>query len=320
MKRIRGILPEIWITCFSLIVMGVVSGVQRLPIIYPSGERAAFVGIHYLYPLAGIAILGIITYFGGRRETAARFMIALPCYVVVLFVHFNFKLWIPHINPSLFDSTYWWIDQKMVYLVDIFSIIAEILSTIIPKKSNFYMISFMFLFYCSFCYHSLKTPEIFGRLVVSVLLLQAFGTIAYLIAPAIGPFVYEPGLDPMISKGQAGMLEFYQNSVAVGPQWLEENGSLNFTAGLAAMPSLHTAGAFLFFLFAARFAKPLLPLYSFILFYIVIMAVASRWHYLIDLPVGMLIAWISFRLAARLDRKSGNSTFLVEGDSKPAIA
>src|SRR3546814_14588429 len=38
-------------------------------------------------------------------------------------------------------------------------------------------------------------------------------------------------------------------------------------------------------------------LYIPILAYILIMAVASRWHYIIDIPVGMTLAWASYKLA-----------------------
>src|SRR3546814_18527727 len=50
----------------------------------------------------------------------------------------------------------------------------------IPYESNFYMISYIALFYTSFLYHAIKTPEYFGRLIISALLLQVFGTPAYL--------------------------------------------------------------------------------------------------------------------------------------------
>src|SRR3546814_10269829 len=44
----------------------------------------------------------------------------------------------------------------------------------------FYMISYIALFYTSCLYHAIKTPEYFGRLIISALLLQVFGTLAYL--------------------------------------------------------------------------------------------------------------------------------------------
>src|SRR3546814_8593897 len=50
----------------------------------------------------------------------------------------------------------------------------------IPYESNFYMFSYIALFYTSFLYHAIKTPEYFGRLIISALLLHVFGTLAYL--------------------------------------------------------------------------------------------------------------------------------------------
>lgn len=294
--------PEIWIAVASLIVLFILSFALDLPIIYPSGERAAFVGVHYIYPLAGVAVLGMVTAFVGRRDIAIRFISALPCYVAVLFVHFNVKLWIPHINAYEFDDFYWWTDEQIRFIVDSCIFIRKNIFYFISYKSNFYMVSYIMMFYISFLYHAIRTPEMFGRLIVSVIALQALGTVAYLIAPALGPFIYEAGVNPIITGGQASMLEFYQASVANGPEWLASHGSPNFTVGLAAMPSLHAASAFLFFLFAFHHGRPLLAPYSFILLYILVMAVASRWHYVIDLPIGMALAWVSYILAKYLDR------------------
>jgi len=168
---------------------------------------------------------------------------------------------------------------------------------LIPYEANFYMVSYIALFYTSFLYHAIKTPDIFRNLILSALILQVLGTLSYLVAPAIGPFIYEVGVSPMITEGQHSMLEFYRNSVALGPDYLAKHGSANFTVGLAAMPSLHSASAYLFFLFAWKHGKALVPLYSFILIFILVTAVASRWHYIVDIPIGMALAWASYKLA-----------------------
>ena len=104
------------------------------------------------------------------------------------------------------------------------------------------MLGFIGLFYVSFLYHAIKTPEHFRTLVVSLLLLQTLGGLAYLVAPAIGPFIYEKGVDPTITDGQQSMMQFYQFSLAQGPRWIAQHGGVSFTVGLAAMPSLHAAG------------------------------------------------------------------------------
>ncbi|MBH1993306.1 MAG: hypothetical protein I8H86_10500, partial [Sphingomonadaceae bacterium] len=48
--------PEIPITLASLLAMLLLAVWFNLPIMMPSGERAGFVGVHYIYPLAGVAI------------------------------------------------------------------------------------------------------------------------------------------------------------------------------------------------------------------------------------------------------------------------
>lgn len=162
------------------------------------------------------------------------------------------------------------------------------------------MIGYIAMFYGSFCYHAIRTPNKFSELVIAALLLQAIGTLAYLIAPAVGPFIYEAGVDPVITAGQQGMLDFYRHSVSEGPDWLVRNGGVAFTVGLAAMPSLHSAASFLFLGFAWKHGRILVPLYSFITLFIFIAAVATRWHYLVDVPAGVLLAWLSLKGAERL--------------------
>jgi hypothetical protein len=313
--NLRAIPPEIIIAAGALAIMGLFSLLFALPIVAPSGDRAAFVGVHFLYPLVGVALLGAVTFIAGKRETALSFLIALPCYVVILFAHFNLKLWIPHINPVMFDEYYWATDQFLRPVVDACIYIRQYVFGFISYNANFYMISFMALFYTSFLYHAIKTPAVFRTLAVAVLLLQATGALAYLIAPAIGPFIYETGVEPSITIGQLRMLEFYHNSLAGGPAWLAEHGGASFTIGLAAMPSLHAAGAFLFFLFAWKHGRILLPLYSLILVFILVTSIASRWHYVVDVPMGIALAWACLRIAERITGKARDTTA-----ADPAVA
>src|SRR3546814_1471540 len=87
---------------------------------------------------------------------------------------------IPHINPTNFDASYWALDQLMRPVVDACMFLRRSAFFFIPYESIFYMISYIALFYTSFLYHAIKTPEYFGRLIISALLLQVFGTLAYL--------------------------------------------------------------------------------------------------------------------------------------------
>ena len=151
---------------FTMVMVGIMFGLSAmygLPVNFPSGERAAFVGVHYLYPLIGVGLWGIFALLSRRREVARTFLIALPCYAIVLLVHFHLKLWVPHINPRLYDGFYWQLDQAMRPLVDACMAARRAMSVVVPMDSNFYMIGFIALFYISFYYHAFVTPDRFRQ-------------------------------------------------------------------------------------------------------------------------------------------------------------
>lgn len=295
--------PELVIAGGFLALTLAVSIIFGLPVSLPNGDRAAFVGIHYLVPLAGIALCAAVLFAFRRDLLSATLFVALPAYAVVLLCHFNLKLWIPHINPSLWDGLYWQTDQALRPLVEACFWLRRAIAPIVPLDSNFYMTSFIALFYLSFCIHALRDRHEFRSLFLAVILFQAAGALAYLAMPALGPFLYESGVEPPTSMAQQSMLASYRANVAGGPEWIAANGGAQLTVGLAAMPSLHTGGAFLFLLFAWRSARVLLPIYIPLFAFIAIDAVATRWHYLVDLPVGIALAALTAWLALRINRR-----------------
>jgi PAP2 superfamily len=300
MIRLRAIPVEILFTVAMIAIMVIFSFAFQLPISIPSGNWATILGIHYLYPLIGVAVWGIFAALGKRRNVASltqTFLIALPCYTLVLVTHFNIKLWMPHINPLRFDEFFWQTDQWIRPVVDLCIWLRQQSTLIIPADSNLYIVGFITLFYVSFCYHAYRTPQVFRTLFLAVLIFQGLGALAYLPFPALGPFIYENGTDSASTTAQAFMLATYNGSMEGGSDWIARYGGSHLTTGLAAMPSLHSGGALLFLLFARRHAKLLVPLYTFMLGFILIAAVATRWHYVIDLPVGLALGWLSLKAA-----------------------
>lgn len=289
------------------------------PLSFPNSNEAAFVGVHYLYPLIGVAVCGAVILVFRRDAIATTFLAALPAYAVVLLCHFNLKLWIPHINPVQWDDAYWQIDQALRPLVDACFEIRHATAPVVPLDSNYYMIAFIVLFYLSFCVHAVSDRQEFRTLFIAALLFQATGALAYLAMPALGPFIYEEGLEPLATAAQRGMLASYEANVAGGAAWIAANGGAQLTAGVAAMPSLHSGGAFLFLLFAWRSARVLVPLYLLLFGFIATDAIANRWHYLVDVPVGMALAaacaWVAIRLCGRDVAK-----FEVARERRPTLA
>lgn len=304
-SRLLRQMPEVAFALAMLAATLALGAWNGWPVNLPAGNRAAFVGIHYLYPLVGVAIWGAFAAIGQRRALARTFFIALPCYAVVLVCHFNIKLWAPLLNPVLWDDIYWRTDAWLRPLVDGSIALRTALSPMIALDSNFYMIAFIAMFYISFCFHALKSPQQFRTLFLAALLFQGLGALAYLVAPAIGPFLYESGIEPLQTEAQSSMLKVRADLLAGGATWLADKGGTHITVGLAAMPSLHTGGSFLFLLFAWRYARVLVPLYTLLFGFIAIDAVASRWHYIVDLPAGIALAltcaWIAERLNPRAD-------------------
>lgn len=300
--------PEVIFTAVIIAITAMFSLVYDLPFNLPSGERAAFVGVHYLYPMIGLAIWAGVAAVGQKRQLISTFLVALPCYAIVLVCHFNIKLWGPHINPMLWDDFFWSTDQAIRPLIDASFWIREALSPVIPLDSNFYMIGFVIMFYTSFCYHALKTPKQFRTLFIAALLIQGLGGLAYLVMPALGPFLYEVGAETVATEAQASMYGAWKANVSGGALWLREYGAAHLTVGLGAMPSLHAGSSFLFIIFAWKYGRVLIIPYGLMFAYICVTAIASRWHYAIDLPVGIAIAlfcsWAAHRMTA--------------GDKKPA--
>jgi hypothetical protein len=88
----------------------------------------------------------------------------------------------------------------------------------------------------------------------------------------------------------------------------------------AAMPSLHTGGAFLFLPLAWRYTRLLVPLYSILFTFIVIDAIGSRWHYLMDVPVGIVLAFCCAWPAERLNERIGEGQSDADAESTDLAA
>jgi len=283
---------------FMVAVLLGFSAAYGLPLRLPAADGAAFVGVHYLIPLIGVVCAAGCAAFGCRSDVRPL-LTAVFCYAVVLFVHFHLKLWVPLINPHRYDQAYWAIDQQFRPLVDGCRATRKAILPLVPYEMNLYMHGFMLLFYVSFCYHALRTPAVFRTLFLAMLFIQGLGALAYLIMPALGPFVFEQGVNPHITEAQRYMIGVHDQIIAGGADWLSGNQGRVLIAGLGAMPSLHVGSSFVFLWFAARHGRVLLPTYIPLFAYIVINSVASRWHYLMDLPAGLALASFCIWLAHR---------------------
>ena len=214
-----------------------------------------------------------------------------------MWLHFNIKLWIPLINPRTFDALYFKIDLIFHPVIKLCYSIRSYAANYLPFVDYLYINLFIFMFFVSFSVHSIFDKSHVRELILASLLVQVFGALSYLIMPAVGPFIYEQGLSKLATNAQPMMLEDYHHIKTLGQEWLSVHGSQYFVYGLAAMPSLHVGASSVFVYYAYKYAKYLLPTYVIFFSWIVVEAIATRWHYLIDLPAGIILAalciWLS---------------------------
>lgn len=294
------IVPEAAIVAATGLGMLLLSALFGLPIRLPSEAALGFIGFHYLVPVLTILAWSGVIFRTRRDRSLGYYAFAFCCYAAVLIFHFNVKLWMGVVNPQLWDSFYWRTDTAVRPLIDAAFAARAWLESALGDVDSLYLLAFVAMFYASFIVHAVRDATVFRKLVIASLLVHALGAFSYLAMPAVGPFVYESGASALATMHQAHMLELHHVLRAEGAVWLTANGSENLLAGLAAMPSLHTAASAVFLYFAVRHERWLACLYAPLFLFILIEALATRWHYLIDLPVGLALAAVCVVIAERV--------------------
>jgi hypothetical protein len=277
--------------------------------VIPDERVRIYLGMRYAVPVAMAAVcfaipLVIRRHRGGEVPSMTRQLgwsagfVAI--FTLVMWLHFHIKMWIPLINPRRYDQLYQDVDLALAPLVTAMISVRAFLGEILPGINWWYMIVFMGLFFVSFAYHLVADPGGFRKVYLATLINQALGALSYLVMPAVGPFIYDQGANAGATRSQTGMWEAYNQFMAGGVPWLEAMGPHYFNAGLAAMPSLHAGASWVFVWYAFAHGTKLKALYALAFCWILIEAVATKWHYVIDLPVGVLVAGVSIWLANRL--------------------
>ena len=285
------------------------------PLNLPDERVSLVLGINIIVPL-GLAITcylvtqGILVLRGKAKRTLrqilddmANDLILVALYVAANYLHFNLKMWIPLINPALFDAAYMASDEWLRWLVDAFTWTSTSIRANLVPEFRWYQFLFLAMFVLTFCRLAAVRNALYPRFAVSMLLMVTLGALSYLIAPALGPFIYEDGTAMAATEAQAGMYAAYQIVQVEGAAWIARNGSDYFTGALAAMPSLHVGYASLMTYFMLKNRDYFAPLFVLFWIWILVDSVALRWHYVIDAPAGIalcvLVIWLTDRLLAR---------------------
>lgn len=299
------------VTLFSLAVLAFAVAYDA-PLLVPRERMSAALGYNAVFPVVSAVGLyvGLRSYrrLIGRRLPAepplfrlvATDLVLMALFLVTTYFHFSFKTWVQVINPNLYDPHYLAVDRALQPLIDLFYWIRANFFALLPHADEWYQAAFLLMFATGFCQLAITRSAVYPRFCIGILLGMCLGALAYLPAPALGPFIYGDGLNPEATEAQARMLWAHNQAKHGGMPWVAEAGASYFTGALAAMPSLHIAHAVVMTWFIIQARSMLSWLFLFICFWIVIESVASRWHYLIDLPAGMLLAvciiWLTSRL------------------------
>jgi hypothetical protein len=301
--RLQALPPELIVAALALALLG--TGIAfGLPILLPDLASLGFVERHYFRPLvlAVVAQTLVLTVRGARRsgrEIIRAFGTAFVLVPVTILVHFNLKGWMPLVHASLFDQGLQFSDYGFGVVPGVVALRHALAAPLVARGVDvdaLYHGAFVAMFFAAFAAHALFDSACgFRRLVLAVCLVLLLGGLAYWIVPAKGPFIFRTGESLAAQSAQNAMQAQFDEFTRTG---VPPRGY--FVAPLAAMPSLHAAHAWLFTHFAFRRLRWLFWPFALVFAWILVEAIASGWHYLLDLPAGIALAagcaWLSRRL------------------------
>jgi hypothetical protein len=230
-----------------------------------------------------------------------RLMLAL---VAMQYGYFWLKVSVPLVHPRLWDHALWRLDTWLhfgispsVFVVNLFAG-----TPLVPLLDRWYGLWVTTIFATLTFWSASLDDRLRRRILLSSVLLWTLGSWIYMSVPALGPAYLEPRVfDPVSQEmpGAHGGQRVLQENYA---RLLEGRRSgalrqLNPTRGIAAMPSLHVGLHFFFFLWARRRARPLVVPFALFTALTFAGSLLTGWHYAVDGYVGMLLAWLCYRIA-----------------------
>jgi hypothetical protein len=290
--------PELGLAMLFAIIALVISQIVQLPFSLPGTNALQFTGMSYAVPFCIVGGWILLTMLSNRRMRIFYYLAAALAYGVVVIVHFNVKMWMNIVNPVRWDGLYWQTDQAMRPLVDGSFVVHDVISAVLPMGNHLYLFAFLAMFVASIVVHSMRCFIVFRKVIFTAMLVHVLGALSYLIMPAVGPFLYETGNNALETARQVHMYNGYQALMAGGRPWIAEHGADHMFAAVAAMPSLHVASSAVFVYYAFRHERWLGWCYLPLFLFIIVEAVATRWHYIVDLIAGMGLTAIAVLICA----------------------
>lgn len=295
-------LVELLLALAFVLIAAVLAFAFDLDFVLPSERALEFTGMSYAVPLSLICLLGVALVLMKKTVLLAYYVTAGLAYGIILVTHFNVKLWMSFVNPGSWDRFYWQTDQMVRPMVDASFAVHNVIDTNTGFGEHLYLFAFLAMFAGSIIVHSMQSFIIFRKVIMSAMLVHILGALSYLVAPAVGPFLYEPGVNSLETARQGHMYAGYLAMMGQGQAWLPRQGSQFMFAAVAAMPSLHVASSAVFVYYAWKHARWLGVLYLPLFIFIMFEAVATRWHYWIDVAAGLALTALAIAITSALLR------------------
>ncbi len=285
--------PEFLLAGLFVAIGMVIGWSHKLPMQVPDSASLAFTGLSNQAAIFIVASAILITFLTQTLRRALYLVTSLVAYSAILITHFNLKLWVHVINVNQWDKAFWTSDQAMRPLVDGALSIHRGLASAVGPIDRLYLFAFLAMFVCSITVHCSRCFPVFRKVVLTSMTVHVLGGFAYLVMPALGPFIFEPGPNALETERQIYMLAAHNNALAGGLGWFQAHGAKFLATGLAAMPSLHVASSAVFVYYALRYERILGWFYVPLFLFIMSEAVATRWHYVVDIFGGLVLTTVA---------------------------
>lgn len=225
-------------------------------------------------------------------------------FYLALIIHFNLKINVGVWRSTLYDASLYQIDQWLSPLIHALLWWHPYLDQLIDVTPA-YAVVFEFSFLAAFLYLSIVNPGRFRLVFCATILTLLFGSILYVLLPAIGPFMYELPNSPYMRQVVVSMYQRYYSYVSTGGVHYPDSFLIQ---GLAAMPSLHLANSAVFTYFLMKQNRWVGSVALTLTVFIFIEALYTKFHYSLDLIFGLLVAALAIVLTYLLYARRSTTT------------
>lgn len=231
---------------------------------------------------------------------ALRLLVAL----VFLFVAYsNLKAAIPLLRPGLYDGWFYRLDRVLMLGHDPLELVSRIrwewFATLM-KRSYFFLFFFvLFGLSGAFVFRSALYME---RTMLALLLVYVVGTMGYYLAPSVGPAFFNETSRLFRHTADSPLKLSLYNAYVQFCRHPYTAAVFPFN-GLAAFPSLHVAQMAVLLYSLSRIEKALVWMLVLPCILLTVATVYLGWHYVVDIPGGLLVAWIAGLLSRQIYKR-----------------